>query len=202
MFQSLLICANETRTFWQSFVLLFTEMDVLSAVCLLVGIVLVLVEIFQPGFGIFGIVGAVILLAGVIIRMINGGDLAMLFIMIFFIFLFAIIGFLIMAKMFKSGWLNRTPIVQNKSAVPVGTTEGTKDFSSLIGAEGISTTSLRPIGRAKIKDDVYDVISKDGSMIDANEKIIVVGIEGQKILVEKYDSKNENHIVLEKEIEE
>lgn len=199
---SLLMCEAESISFWESFVLLFAEMDVISAVCLLVGIVLVLVEIFQPGFGVFGIVGAIILLAGVIIRMCNNGNLAMLFIMLFFIFLFAVIGFLIMARLAKSGWLSRTPIVQNKSAVPVGITEGTKDFSSLIGSMGISTTILRPVGKAKISDDVYDVISKDGLVVEADEKIIVVGIEGQKILVEKYNANDENHIVLEKDIEE
>ena len=44
-------------TFWQEVALVFTEIGWIPAICLILGMILIIVEIFQPGFGFFGIAG-------------------------------------------------------------------------------------------------------------------------------------------------
>jgi membrane-bound ClpP family serine protease len=52
----------------------------------------------------------------------------------------------------------------------------------LAGDEGIAITRLNPMGKAMIKDDFYEVTSKD-NLISENTPIVVVKVEGNKIIV-------------------
>jgi membrane-bound ClpP family serine protease len=52
----------------------------------------------------------------------------------------------------------------------------------LAGDEGIAITRLNPMGKAMIKDDFYEVTSKD-NLINENTPIVVVKVEGNKIIV-------------------
>ena len=65
-----------------SFVRLFTEMNSWTIVLFILGIIFCLIEMFVPGFGFFGISGIVMIVAGIIVRMVSGGDLYMLLYMI------------------------------------------------------------------------------------------------------------------------
>ena len=60
---------------------------------------------------------------------------------------------------------------------------GTIDKENLIGVEGITLTPLRPTGRAKIKDAVYNVTS-DNIFLEKDCKIKVTKIIGNHIYVE------------------
>jgi len=50
------------------------------------------------------------------------------------------------------------------------------------GDEGLAITRLNPMGKAMIKDDFYEVTSKD-NLISENTPIVVVKVEGNKIIV-------------------
>lgn len=50
------------------------------------------------------------------------------------------------------------------------------------GDEGTTITRLNPMGKAMIKDDFYEVTSKD-NLINENTPIVVVKVEGNKIIV-------------------
>jgi len=50
------------------------------------------------------------------------------------------------------------------------------------GDEGLSITRLNPMGKALIKDEYYEVRSKD-NLIPENTPIVVVKVEGNKIIV-------------------
>ncbi len=54
--------------------------------------------------------------------------------------------------------------------------------SILAGDEGMAITRLNPMGKAMIKDDFYEVTSKD-NLISENTPIVVVKVEGNKIIV-------------------
>lgn len=167
-------------SFPDSFIRLFSEMDAISAISLIVGMVLLLVEIFQPGFGVFGILGAFIVCAGIINRMINFGDFAMLFILVFIVIFLSTIGFLLMSRIARAEWLSRTPILtmgKEIVAEPI-------DHVKLIGKQGVVISSLNPNGKAKIEENYYDVISKDNSKIARGDEIIVSSIDGKNIFVQ------------------
>jgi membrane-bound ClpP family serine protease len=65
----------QSRRKSMEFVAIFTEMNWLPAMFLILGVTFLLVETFVPGFGFFGISGIVSLIVGVIIRICQGLNL-------------------------------------------------------------------------------------------------------------------------------
>jgi len=90
-----------------------------------------------------------------------------------------------MMLLVKMGWISHTVLVQNKTAVPTDITEGTLDYTFLVGKTGIAVTQMRPIGKALIDDEEYDVIAFNGMMFEKDTKLIVTKVEGVKIIVKE-----------------
>lgn len=65
-----------------SFTRLFTEMNGWTIVLFVLGIIFCAIEACVPGFGFFGIAGSIMIAAGIVVRMIFGGDLYMLLYMV------------------------------------------------------------------------------------------------------------------------
>lgn len=168
--------------FWDEFVRLFTEMGVAAGVCIVLGLILVIIEIFQPGFGVFGGLGTLLIITGIVIRMLQGGSLLMLFIMIFIVIVILLGAFMIMVRSMKYGWLSRTDLIQTGAAVGFERSEATKDFSDLLNQTGKTTTPLRPSGKAIISGTEYDVVAQ-GAFISSEREIKVVEVEGIRIVV-------------------
>jgi membrane-bound serine protease (ClpP class) len=57
-------------------------------------------------------------------------------------------------------------------------------FEEYGGKQGISVTDLRPAGIALIEGKRLDVVT-DGDYINANTPILVTGVTGNQIIVEK-----------------
>lgn len=175
-------------SFGAEFVTLFGGMSWIVAACLIVGLILVAIEMFQPGIGVFGILGGIFLVAGIAIRLAkgDGNPLAQLVIMLFFIVVILGAVFIVAVTTLKKGWLSKTPLVENGTAVAVGHSDGTSDFSALVGKSGKALTSLRPAGKAEIDGVSYDVVAKD-FFIDSGEDVLVESTEGVKISVKRAD---------------
>ncbi len=166
--------------------ILFTGMTVPALIALILGFVFVVIEIFQPGFGIFGIVGGILITLGIVLRALvgDGNVFAQVFLLIFFEAVGILIAFLVLILTAKKGWLNRSPLVESGTAVAVTRSEGTADYSDLIGSTGVATTDLKPVGKALIGDKTVEVVS-DGFYIGKGENVKVVAVEGAKISVER-----------------
>ncbi len=54
----------------------------------------------------------------------------------------------------------------------------------LVGHEGVATTIMRPVGKARIDGIVRDV-ETDGTFLEAGTPVLVIQVQGSKILVEK-----------------
>ncbi|MCH5159685.1 MAG: hypothetical protein J1F66_02415 [Clostridiales bacterium] len=165
-----------------SFVRLFTEMNAWTIGLFVLGIIFCAIEMFVPGFGFFGISGTVMIIVGIIVRMICGGDLYMLLYMILISLVLFILAFWVISQVITKGRLSKTALFHVDSAVPVGNTEGTRDFSYLVGKSGVALTPLRPVGRAKFEEETIDVIARDG-FIASNAKLTVVETEGSRVVV-------------------
>ena len=112
-------------TFWQEVALVFTEIGWIPAICLILGMILIIVEIFQPGFGFFGIAGGILVVIGIIVRIYNSGGGNP--IIQFFVLLAIVLGVLALAAVImmialKKGWLARTGLVNKDTAVSTGHT--------------------------------------------------------------------------------
>ncbi len=148
-------------------------------VCLLVGLVLLVIEMFTPGFGLAGTLGIAALLLAVVLR--ADSFAAALWMLILVV---AIIGvlFLIFLRSATKGAISRSPLVLKEN---LNRQEGfltTEDLEYFVGKEGETITVLRPSGIADIGGVKLDVVS-EGEFIPIHSKIEVIRVEGRRILV-------------------
>lgn len=172
-----------------SFVRLFTEMNGWTVAVFIIGLMLCAVEMFIPGFGACGISGTVLVVAGIVLRMVFGGDLLMLLYMVLIALVLVILMFWLFSRLITKSKLSKTALFHTDATLPIGATEGTRDFSALVGREGITETVLHPIGRISVDGESFDVVARDG-YIDKGATVVVVKTEGQRVVViEKKENK-------------
>lgn len=87
-------------------------MSWIVALLLVLGYVFLVIELFQPGFGIFGIVGSAIIVLATIVRASvgDGNIFAQIFITVFIESVAVLIAFLVLAGTAKKGWVKRSPL--------------------------------------------------------------------------------------------
>ena len=174
--------------FFTQFGLLFSNMEWYVIVCLVVGVALLAIEVIQPGFGVFGISGIALLVVGIILRAVfhksDDNVLMQAFQFVLLDVLIVALGVVIFIVIQKAGLLKKTPFFLSGTAVDEKHSDGTKDYSALVGKEGTSVTVLRPSGKAEIEGAVYDVESAN-FLVEKGEKIVVVATEGGVIKVKK-----------------
>ena len=174
---TLLASADES-----SFVRLFTEMNAWAIGLFVLGIIFCAIEMFVPGFGFFGICGTALIVAGIVVRMVCGGDLLMLLYMVLIALVLFILAFWVFSRIITKGRLSKTALFHVDAAVPTGNTEGTKDYAYLVGKCGVAATPLRPVGRAKFENETIDVIARDGFVAE-NARLTVLAVEGSRVIV-------------------
>ncbi len=183
-----MLLASNGLTFWQEIGIAFSDIGIIPAILLILGTIFIIVEIFQPGFGFFGICGIILVLAGMAVRLFmskRGSLIVQFFVMLICVSVVVCVALLIMLRSLKKGKLSRTGLVQTTLAVSEGITGGTEDFSQLLGKVGVSTSVLRPSGNAVIDGKLYSVVSQS-ALIEKGKDIEVIAVEGVKITVKEY----------------
>lgn len=174
--------------FFRQYGLLFSNMEWFVIVCLILGLALLIIEMFQPGFGVFGITGFIALGLCVILRAVFHKEEDNVLMQVFQLLLFLLIivggafGFFVLAN--RKKWLKKMPFMQEDTAVNPVYSDGTANFSSLIGKDGSALTALRPSGKAAIDGITYHVVAEN-FFIEKGELIEVAHVEGAKIAVTK-----------------
>ncbi len=162
----------------------------IEIIIFILGLVLLIVEIFViPGFGIFGAIGIVMMVAGLFLGLISDFPLVdwdMLSTAIiqlagaFILSMFVI--FVLLKLLPKSEAFNKLVLRKNIDEQS-GYTSDTK-LKDLLGKQGKALTDLRPSGTAVIDKKRIDVVTA-GEYLNKGTKVIVVQEEGSKIVVEK-----------------
>lgn len=189
--------------FWSHF--LGGTADVLEIVLFLFGVGLILMEIFVvPGFGVFGVSGVLAILASLVLasqtfvlpstssemsQMTKSlGTLS--------VALVSVIG----VTMLISRYLPQMPLLKHLILTPPDPTGADVDaprlrpdmlggamaagLEWLLHQEGETFTTLRPAGKARFGEQVFDVQSQ-GDFIDPGQKIVVTEVTGNRIIVRK-----------------
>jgi len=171
-------------SFGESFLKIFTTMQILPAVFLIAGLILVIIEIFKPGFGFFGVAGSVCLLVAIIVQAaVSRYTVLQTVILVVLLLIIIVILFVLMLIMMKLGWISHKVIVKKEPPAPTDAADGVLDYVSLVGKTGIAATSLRPFGRILIDGKEYNVIAHNGMKFKKDAKLIVVKIKDAKIIV-------------------
>ena len=172
---------------WAEFISIFTgEFAWLTITLMAVGLILCIIEATIPGFGVCGISGLVCEVAAIVVHatLCKGSPIQVL-ILIALITLVTLLIFLLFVRSARFGMLGKTPIIQNKTAIPENYgKEAQEELKKLIGKEGIIVNECRPIGKMRINDDVFEVSSKD-SLIEKGEVAKVIAVEDAIIYVNK-----------------
>jgi membrane-bound serine protease (ClpP class) len=164
-------------------------------VIFIVGVILIAVEIFAiPGFGVAGITGIALVVAGLTLSMVGNMNFEMgtfplnelvsaLFIVVIATFASLILSFYISRKIFTTTIFGELALAttQDKSK---GFTSASASYQMMMGKKGIARTVLRPAGKIQIDDEIYDATAETG-FIDKGDKIIVANYINAQLFVRK-----------------
>lgn len=164
---------------------IFSNMGWIPAVLLSVGAVFFIVEVFVPGFGFFGVTGAIALIAGVVVRIVDGLNLLQSIILVLIVLGFFVIACMFMVFSAQYGILSHTGLFETKSTLSSDYAKTTKELRKLVGKSGRAVGKLNLAGKAKIKGKLYDVVSVN-SYIDDGAHVKVVEIKDNHIMVRKW----------------
>lgn len=167
------------------FVEIFSEMNWLPMILLCVGMVFVIVELFVPGFGFFGISGSISIVAGIIVRIVHGLDLMQSLVLILMVLGFFVVTTLYMVFSAQHGVLGRTGLFERSTSIPEDYDKTDKKMQKLVGRSGKTVGVLNLGGKAKINGKIYDVVSVN-TYIEAGANIKVVEIRDNQIMVRKW----------------
>ena len=168
--------------------------DALDVALVVVGVALLLVEVLViPGFGVTGIAGIVLMVAGLVLmgqkfglpRVPGEVDFFVKNLLtVFLALLFSLVGFFVLLRLAPGLPVLRRLVLtaaQTADGAHVGAQVALRD---LVGHTGVALTHLRPAGRAEVGDEILDVVS-EGEYVNAGEKIEIIQVRGHRVVVRR-----------------
>lgn len=158
------------------------NIDISIFLMFLLGVGLLIVEFYVPDFGVIGVVGFLAMTVAVYFKT---GDFTEL---VYLILGCVTVAAIVIVYFLKSGKeLNISPaFILNEAMTTDRGYSSEKDYSFLLNKDGTVVSDLRPVGRAKIGEDTYEVISTS-EMISSGELITVTRVQGAKVYVTRGD---------------
>jgi membrane-bound serine protease (ClpP class) len=159
------------------------------------GIALLAVEVFViPGFGVAGIAGIALLISGLVLAMIEnvyfdfeGVPTERVFTALLTVVVsvtVAVVGGLLVSPMlFDKGLLSKF-VLQSNQNKSEGYSSSNLNNLALVGQIGIASTDLRPSGKIRINNEMFDAIAITG-FIEKGSEVIVESIESIQLKVSK-----------------
>lgn len=151
-----------------------------TIIIFILGISLLIFEVFIPDFGIAGIIGILLIIFGLYQTL---GDLTQAIRDLSIAVLLSVGLVIVLAKKGYSFDNFSKLVLQNDLTSERGFLSNI-DYSSLLGQTGKTLTALRPTGKALFEEITLDVLSQD-ERIEENVLVEVVKVEGSKIIVRR-----------------
>lgn len=151
-----------------------------TIIIFILGISLLIFEVFIPDFGIAGIIGILLIIFGLYQTL---GDLTQAIRDLSIAVLLSAGLVIVLAKKGYSFDNFSKLVLQNDLTSERGFLSNI-DYSSLLGQTGKTLTVLRPTGKALFEEITLDVLSQD-ERIEENVLVEVVKVEGSKIIVRR-----------------
>lgn len=142
------------------------------------GILLVFLELYTPGVGLFGISGIIAIFASLFLTL-GANEAAINLLAISLIA--ATVVFLLLIKHLPSSKLWSRLILKDAETKSAGFSTSL-DYSQYLDKTGITPTGLRPAGTMIIDNIQLDVVS-EGQFVEPNKLVKVVSITGNRIVV-------------------
>ena len=150
-------------------------------ICFVIGIGLMVLEAFMPGFGLPGISGIILEVVAVALTWMNHGPMAALGMTLIVLSILAN-AISMSLRSAANGKLSRSKLVLNDTESNEAGYRSTEDLDVFLGKEGVTTTVLRPTGMAEFDGVRLNVVS-EGEFIQSGTRVQIVRVEGSRILV-------------------
>ncbi|MEZ5197331.1 MAG: NfeD family protein [Bacteroidales bacterium] len=161
----------------------------------IVGVILIAIEIFAvPGFGVPGILGIIFIVAGLTLSMTGnmGFDFTGIeikgLVKSFFIVIIAAFFAILLSIYFSRKILTTTTFghlaLDSTQESDKGYTSSDSIYKSMVGKQGVAFSVLRPAGKVKIGDDIFDA-SAEAGYIEKGDAIKVTGYQTSQLFVKK-----------------
>lgn len=142
------------------------------------GIFLIVVELYTPGVGMFGLTGIACIFGSIFLTL--GGGLAALN-MLAISLVIAVVAFLIILRWLPDSKLWARLVLKDNEHTNSGYVTS-QDYSVFLGKTGTIATLLRPAGVVEIDGVLLDVVS-EGQFIEPGVQVKVVSVTGSRIVV-------------------
>lgn len=142
------------------------------------GIILLLIEMMIPGFGIFGLTGLLLLLWGIYDGL-GGGPMAMITVMAL-----SIVGVIVLwwiISVFPKTKVGDRLTLRLQSTKEKGYACH-PDPTAWLGKIGVAKTVLRPVGTIVVDHTFLDVVT-DGEFYEPGTEVIIISVTGGRIVV-------------------
>lgn len=149
-------------------------MEVLSMVLIVLGIGLLVAEIFIPSFGVTGTLGIIAIIGGIVTTAKSVAQGTIMFLIIMVIVL------ILMFLAYKFIASKSSPLILKGSV----NEEKIKEVEYFLHKEGIAITPLRPSGKGDFDGVRLDILTR-GNFVTKGKKISIVELAGKKIIVEE-----------------
>ena len=148
-----------------------------SALCVLLGMALIMVEVFLPGFGLPGISGIVLLGIGAIMIGMSFGAVTAVGVLLVIIAVLAVLVSWVLRSAAR-GKMRKSELFLNES----DDLYRMDDMQVFVGRTGKALSVLRPAGIGDF-DGVRLNIVTEGSYIESGSDVEIIRVEGVRIVV-------------------
>lgn len=159
----------------------FIALNFPIVICFIIGVVLMVLEAFMPGFGIAGISGIVVEIIAVTLTWLNHGPVAALGMLLVILSVIAI-AISMSLRSATNGRLSKSRIILRDTESNEAGYRSAEDMEVFLGRDGKAITVLRPTGIAEFDGVRLNVVS-EGEFIAMGTAVRIVRIEGSRILV-------------------
>lgn len=165
----------------------------LEVMLFLAGLVCVAAEIFVlPGFGVLGFGGGLLVIASIVLAsqsfVLPSNDYQMRQLQWSLAGVLGVVASIAAIGLVARRWLPSTPMFRHMTLEPPSEDLSPAGFDEPpVGCEGVTTTRLAPLGKARFAGRLHDVAS-DGGLVEPGSRVRVVALRGGRVFVEELPS--------------
>lgn len=171
---------------WNDFIALFSGYGAIPMIIMFAGVILCIVEVFVPGFGILGILGGIFSVGGIVARSIMGATFAQILYMILVDVSLVCLSIILMIISTRCGFIRHSSLVESKTSISVNYGKDNKQLLKMLGKTTFATTEFKPTGKFNYNGETYEATTY-GEFIQKGEKIQIVEVKADKIFVRTAD---------------
>ncbi len=159
-------------------------MEIIVPVLIGIGLILCVAEAFIPGFGVCGILGIIMLVAGTVYFALGINEFYWTIVLVLGLIIGLVLIFKVMVRSVQKGKLGKTAIFDRKTNLPVDyDLSGMMDHAKYVDKFGTVIAPCKPAGKIKVGEDEIEVIAKN-NFIEVGTIVKVIEVSDNNIYVD------------------